>query len=300
MKWRAPAAGSDDEARRILVSTIAPAALYFLLHSLHARVQGNWLAPLYPACAILAADWVARTRAAGTGGLSGIVAKGALWAAPLGLAVAGLAFAQAMTGIVPLGAADPTARIVGYRDLARELDAKARMDRAAFVLTQGYALTSLMTYYGDPSIAVVQPDQRIRWVFEPDLPPALFAAPGLALGEAGKGFQSDLKRRFRIVEPAGVLERRRAAARHSIVAMISIASPIRSPRCSIRSARGVDQASLSVTTPARMTSAARARCARNGSPSSATPISAAKMTEVSRKAATAAIGALVIAQITTA
>src|ERR1700722_20373913 len=45
--WRAPVAPrSRDEARRILACTIAPAAFYFLLHSLHDRVQGNWLSPL--------------------------------------------------------------------------------------------------------------------------------------------------------------------------------------------------------------------------------------------------------------
>jgi hypothetical protein len=58
--------------------------------------------------------------------------------------------------------------------------------------------------------------------------------------------------------------------------------------------------SLNVTTPTRMTSAATARYVWNGSPSRTTPISAANTTEVSRKAATAAIGAWVIAQITTA
>jgi hypothetical protein len=58
--------------------------------------------------------------------------------------------------------------------------------------------------------------------------------------------------------------------------------------------------SLSATMPTRITSAATARCAWKGSPSSVTPISAANTTEVSRRAATAAIGAWVIAQITTA
>ena len=67
-----------------------------------------------------------------------------------------------------------------------------------------------MTYYGDPAIAVVQPDQRIRWIFEPAPPEALFAAPGLALGEAGRRFDLILKMRFRSVEPAGLIERRRA------------------------------------------------------------------------------------------
>ena len=236
ISWRAPAAPrSDDEARRILLSTIAPAALYFLLHSLHDRVQGNWLAPLYPACAILAAEWVARTRAAGTGGLSGAVARAALWAAPLGLGVGALAFAQATTGIVPGSIADPAGRIEGFRDLARELDARARADRAAFVLTQGYALTSLMTFYGDPSVAVVQPDERIRWIFKPDPPQSLFAAPGLALGEAGKDFAADLRRRFRRVEPAGGLERRRAngapVAAYDLYRVADPVPPVLDPVC---------------------------------------------------------------------
>ena len=66
VRWRRPVApGSADEARRILVSTIAPAAIYFLLHALHDRVQGNWLAPLFPAAAVLAADWVAGVRRGG-------------------------------------------------------------------------------------------------------------------------------------------------------------------------------------------------------------------------------------------
>ena len=67
---RPSAARSRDEARRVLVCTIAPAAVYFLLHSIHDRVQGNWLAPLYPAAAILAADWVAEVRRAGASGLA--------------------------------------------------------------------------------------------------------------------------------------------------------------------------------------------------------------------------------------
>jgi 4-amino-4-deoxy-L-arabinose transferase-like glycosyltransferase len=209
--WRTrPAPGSRGEARRILLSTIAPAAIYFTVHALHDRVQGNWLAPLFPACAILAADWVAGARRNGAVGLKGAVAKSALWAAPLGFGVMALAFVQATTGLIQLGAADPTARLGGFRELAHDLDFEARAEKAAYVLTQGYALTSLMTYYGDPAIAIVQPEQRIRWIFEPAPPESLFVAPGLALGEAGRRFDLILKMRFRSVEPAGLIERRRA------------------------------------------------------------------------------------------
>ena len=173
-------------------------------------MQGNWLAPLFPACAVLAADWVARVRRAGAGGWKGAVAKASLWAAPLGLAFMILGFVQAETGFLPLGAADPTARIEGFRGLARELDARAKAEGAPYVLTQGYALASLMRAYGDPSIAVVQPEQRIRWIFEPSPPESLFAAPGLALAESGRRYDLVLGMRYRRVQPLGALVRRRA------------------------------------------------------------------------------------------
>jgi len=206
--WRASVLPrSRDEARRVLACTVAPAAVYFLLHSTHDRVQGNWLAPLYPAAAILAADWVAEVRRADASGLSALIARAALWAAPVGLVFAALAFAEILTGAVPLGLASPLARLEGFRALARVLDARARAENAAYVLTQGYALTSLMSYYGDPAIAVVQPEQRMRWIFQPAPPETLFAAPGLALGEPGRRFDLILKMRFRKVEPAGVLSR---------------------------------------------------------------------------------------------
>ena len=226
VSWRAPVlAHSRDEARRILACTIAPATAYFLLHSLHDRVQGNWLAPLYPAAAILVADWVAEARRGNAAGFAGAIAKAAPWAAPLGLLVAALTFAETMTGAVPLGSANPLARLEGYRDLARDLDARAREDNAPYVLTQDYALTSLMTYYGDPGIAVVQPEQRMRWIFEAEPSEQTFAKPGLALGEPGRHFDLILGLRFRKVERAGLLERRQAGGTLETYELYRVADP---------------------------------------------------------------------------
>jgi len=216
---------SPDEARRILACTIAPAAAYFFIHSLHDRVQGNWLAPLYPAAAILAADWVAEVRRARVSGPSTLIAGAALWAAPAGLLFAALAFAEILTGAVRLWPVDPLARLDGFRALARNLDARAGADNAGYVLTQGYALTSLMTYYGDPAIPVVQPEQRMRWIFQPAPPEALFAAPGLALGEPGRRFDLILGMRFRKVEPAGFLERRVAGGGVEAYELYRVADP---------------------------------------------------------------------------
>jgi 4-amino-4-deoxy-L-arabinose transferase-like glycosyltransferase len=226
IRWRTTVAPrSRDEARRILVCIIAPTAVYFLLHSVHDRVQGNWLAPLYPAAAILAADWVAEVRRNDGSGLSAVTAKAALWAPPLGLLFVTLAFAEILTGAVALGPANPLARLEGFRALARDLDERARADGAAYVLTQGYALTSLMSYYGDPAIAVVQPEQRMRWIFEPMPPETLFAAPGLALGEPGRRFDLILAMRFRGVERAGLLERRGAGGAVEAYELYRVADP---------------------------------------------------------------------------
>jgi hypothetical protein len=130
-----------------------------------------------------------------------------------------------LTGAVPLGPANPLARLEGYRGLARDLDSKARANSAAYVLTQGYALTSLMTYYGDPTIAVVQPEQRMRWIFEPEPPEALLARPGLALGEPGRHFDLILKMRYREVEPAGLLQRHAAGGTLEAYELYRVADP---------------------------------------------------------------------------
>jgi hypothetical protein len=82
-----------------------------------------------------------------------------------------------------------------------------------------------MTYYGNPAIAVVQPQQRMRWIFEPQPPEALFAAPGLALGEPGRRFDLSLKMRFRDVEPAGLLQRRQAGGTLEAYELYRVADP---------------------------------------------------------------------------
>ena len=46
--------GKESDGARFLVLLGAPLIVYMCVHSLHARVEGNWLAPLYPSVAILA------------------------------------------------------------------------------------------------------------------------------------------------------------------------------------------------------------------------------------------------------
>jgi hypothetical protein len=116
------------------------------------------------------------------------------------------------TGLPALGAADPAARAGGWREFTHEVDSRARVEGAAFILAHGYAATSLLTYYGDGSIPVVQRDERRRWSFEAAPSEALFASPGLAVGEAKTGFGAELAAHFSHVEEIARLPRRHDGA----------------------------------------------------------------------------------------
>jgi hypothetical protein len=213
----AATAAPPSPPRRLLLAYVAPAALYFLVHALHDRVQGNWTAPLFPALAMLMGE---------------AAAAGPRWAQRLGkagIALGAVALAatylHVATGWPALGAADPLARIGGWRELAREVDAEAREQGAAFVLARGYAARSLLTYYGDGLLPVAQSEDPERWIFAP--PPALSrTTPGLAFGEAGRGYGAELGSKFRSVTLVGRLARRRGGAEVGEFELFRVGDPI--------------------------------------------------------------------------
>jgi len=222
---RAGPLDAKGEARRLLLATVAPAVIYFAIHALHNRVEGNWLAPLYSAFAILAADAAERARASASR-WGALIAVAGRWAAPLGLVAAACAYAQAATGALAIGKADPTERLGGWRELTREVDQLARDRGAAFVVARGYSAAALLTYYGDPALPIMQRDARARWLFQAPPPETLFAAPGLAFGRVDAGFALDLAKHFRHVDELARLPRRRAGRTVESFAVYSLADPI--------------------------------------------------------------------------
>jgi len=211
----------DSERRKVLFALLAPALTYFLIHALHDRVQGNWTAPLYPALAILAGEaaargpiWARRTAAFGIA---------------LGVAAIALAYVHVATGWPALGPADPIARIGGWRDLAGQVDAEAKAENAAYLLARGYAATSLLIYYGDGGTPVLQSGEPERWIFAPSPDPSLFARPGLAIGEAERDEEGDLKSKFRRVERIGLLSRKQGGGEVGAFELFRVAEPIGAP-----------------------------------------------------------------------
>src|SRR6201991_1907847 len=109
-------------ARALVSATFWTIVLYFVWHSLHARVEANWFAPVYPAFAIAAAVAADVTRWRGR---AQDVAKFCLrWATPIGVVMFAALIVQSNTGWLSGFRRDATVRSigVGWVPLAAEIE----------------------------------------------------------------------------------------------------------------------------------------------------------------------------------
>ena len=162
------------QALALPAALIAPAIVYFIAHSLHDRVQGNWPAFLYPMLAILAAAAMGETGWRG-------------WATRLAAALAALmlliVYVQALTGVLPLKN-DPVARLLGasFRPVADGLPKLAEAQGAAAILTTDYETTAWLRFY-EPGLKVIQVGETYRYPHAPSPPPDLLDRPLLYVAE---------------------------------------------------------------------------------------------------------------------
>src|SRR3984893_14980115 len=148
-------------ASRVLIGAMFwVVTLYFLWHSLHARVEANWYAPVYPALAIAAAVVASLTR---WERVSQRVADFCLrWASPVGVLMFVALIVQANTGVLSGFRRDATVRSVGVGGpaLAAEIEATRARVGASCVLASDYGTASWLTFYLPKDTCVVQPTQR--------------------------------------------------------------------------------------------------------------------------------------------
>jgi len=172
-------------AARILINaTFWTIVSYFFWHALHARVEANWFAPVYPAFAIAAAvaahlvRWEVRTQR--------VVDFCLRWAAPVGIVMFVLLVVQADTGVLSGYRREATVRSVGvgWRELAEEIEAVRARTGATCVLAPDYGTTSWLAFYLPRGTCVLQPTQRIRWVSMPEPDPAQLSGKVLFVDEA--------------------------------------------------------------------------------------------------------------------
>ncbi len=218
----------SSEPSVLLVSLIGPLLVYFLFHSLHARVQGNWIAPAYPVLAVLASHAAFQVNEL-HGRFRSAMVLSRQWALPVGFAFAVIAYFQAFAGLLPLDPAkDPTSLMVGWSGLARQVDDVARQEQASYVLTSGYALTSLLSIYAPDATPVVQFNERIRWISFEQPRAALFLHPGLYVSEINKDKSGELKRRFSEVKLIGSAVRLRGTKVIKRYVIYRLAQPVSS------------------------------------------------------------------------
>src|ERR1700676_2951179 len=196
-------------ARVLINATFWTIVAYFIWHSLHARVEANWFAPVYPAFAIATAvaanitEWDVRQQR--------VVDFCLRWASPVGILMFALLIVQANTGTLTGYCRDATVRSVGvgWRELADGIEAVRLRVGAACVLAPDYGTTAWLAFYLPKDSCVVQPTQRIRYVNIPEPDPALLAGKLLYVDEARPDGGPYLKESFKRVEPVAELERKR-------------------------------------------------------------------------------------------
>lgn len=222
----APAKSSEPSV--LLVSLIGPLLVYFLFHSLHARVEGNWLAPAYPVLAVLASHAAFQVSEL-HGPFRSAMILSRQCALPVGFAFAAIAYLQAFAGLLPLDPAkDPTALMVGWSDLARQVDDVARREHASYILTSSYGLTSLLSIYSTDAKPIIQFNERLRWMsFEPPRA-ALFLHSGLYVSEINKDKSGELERRFSEVTLVGSAVRLRGTEVIKRYVIYRLAQPVSS------------------------------------------------------------------------
>ena len=160
---------------------------YFVWHSLHARVEANWFAPIYPAFAVAAA--VAAHLSHGEPRWQRLADFCRRWAAPVGVAMFVLLVVQANTGVLSGYRRDATVRSVGvgWREMAAEIEAVRARVGATCVLAPDYGTTGWLAFYLPKGTCVAQQTQRIRWVNMPEPDAAQLAGKLLYVYEAWLG-----------------------------------------------------------------------------------------------------------------
>jgi 4-amino-4-deoxy-L-arabinose transferase-like glycosyltransferase len=190
------AKANGDPPSALIAAGMLPFLGYLLLHSLHDRVQANWMAPLYPSFAICAAIALGAVdtppNAAQAFGRLG------RWAVGIGLVLSGLLYWHALHPLVQLpGQKDPVSQTRGWRELAAEVERLRTANGACWIATSSYATTGQLAYEIKDKAPVIQITERVRYLHLPSVDPALLKCPALYVDLDRRAGGALLEERFR-------------------------------------------------------------------------------------------------------
>ena len=187
---------------------VAPATAYFLMHSLHDRVQGNWPSFLYPALAVLAGAAYVKF-AAKNSWLTQFTRRAAI---PVAALLVAAVYGQALFGAIHVR--DPVSRLLGYGmgPLAGDIETAAAREHASAVVTTNYALTGWLTFYLDRNTPVIQLNERSRYLNEAPPDPQNLRGPLIYVSQERNEELDYLSQRFTHVVPLEHVVRTRNGA----------------------------------------------------------------------------------------
>jgi len=209
LRKAARSAAAGDPPAALLVAGMLPFLAYLLLHSLHDRVQANWMAPLYASFAICAALALGAFETTPRPGQT--FGKLGRWAVGIGLLLSGLIYWHTLYPLVRLpGQKDPTAQTRGWRALAAEVERARAATGACWIATSNYATTGQLAYALKDKAPVVQLNERIRYLHLPAPDADLLKCPALYVELERRADPAWLGERFQSVTRLGSLTRSHA------------------------------------------------------------------------------------------
>jgi 4-amino-4-deoxy-L-arabinose transferase-like glycosyltransferase len=205
-----------DPAALLLAASLFPLLLYFGVHALHARVQPNWMAPLYPALAAAAAIAVTARHAT-----VGVALRRRSTGAALGLGVllTGLMLAHAAHPLL-VSTKDPTSQMRGWREFAQEIDRLRRVHGACAVATSHYTISAQLAYHLPTQVPVLPLNEPLRYAHLPAVGAAALGCGALYVELERRPLLAGLHARFARVLPLGTATRSyqgRSLARYNVV-----------------------------------------------------------------------------------
>lgn len=196
LAWR-----TQDERAILTLSGLLPMMAYFVVHGLHARVQANWLAPLYPALALCAAYQLKQSA-------SLYKARWFASAAGVGALITALTYLHALHPLVAVpGPRDPTSQLRGWQAAADAVNRVRMQTGAGWIATASYGATGQLSFALKDRAIVQQITERLRYVHTEPVDAALARKPALVFDLPNGVALRVARANFRSVRPLGEIKR---------------------------------------------------------------------------------------------
>jgi len=165
--WQVLRGGVSGRVPRFLWWICAPVVLYLTYHATKASAGGQWLVPIFPTLAIIAAlaakdGWVTR------------------WSAPAALVLGmGLTLIGFWPGQVLIPGHNPFNQGRGWPRVIEQIRQQARASGAGWIATDAYGLTGQLTHYLGTTVPVWSMTQPERYLYRAGFSQSLCAQKAL-------------------------------------------------------------------------------------------------------------------------